>query len=116
MEKVSTPREAAEVAMQLAVDKADREIADWSETAYQFLLEYARKHRKFQAWQVREAAVGQIPLPTESRAWGAVFSRANRDGVIVSIGFVPVANKGSHGRAQTLWLSLVFSERAWVQS
>ncbi len=64
-------------------DKANREYEGWTTLAYAYLKRYAQQHAEFWSWEVREAFEkdGHV-MPSELRAWGAVYKRAQREGLI----------------------------------
>lgn len=69
--------------MQLAEDKANRQIEDWSDLAYSFLTGYCRSNEFVFAQDVTIAAEawGMI-APSNARAWGGVYVRAQHAGII----------------------------------
>ncbi len=70
-----------------AIDHADAVSPRWSDVAYAFLLQFARKHATFISEDVSDAskAWGMVQPPTD-RAWGSVYRRAIKAGVIVQDG------------------------------
>ncbi len=98
--------QAAQSGMERAVEHADSVVPNWSERAMEALLEYARGWRD--AWgdvgflieDVRAHAT-ELPAPPDSRAWGAVVSKAARQGLIVKVGYAPAAS--SNCSPKTLW-------------
>lgn len=96
----------AHAGAQRAADKANRLTNDqWSKEADTFLSVYAKYHPTFQCSQVREAAKGIVPEHPgmDPRAWGSVFIRANRKGLIRALGYAPTNNRTSHGRQEQTW-------------
>jgi hypothetical protein len=66
-----------------AMAKANREHPEWSETAYKYLKWYVATHARFWSWELREAmAKDGYAQPSELRAWGGVYKRAVREGLI----------------------------------
>lgn len=64
-------------------DKADREYEGWTTLAYAYLKAYVRKHPEFWSWELRDAMKAEgYAMPSELRAWGAVYKRAQREGLI----------------------------------
>lgn len=84
----SEARAAGERGMMLAADKANRQVDGWTTIAYDFLKSYAAREQEFAAFMVVASSKldKTFPQPTNDRAWGAVFQRALRDGVIVNTG------------------------------
>lgn len=63
--------------------KADREYEGWTTLAYAYLKAYIRKHPEFWSWELRDAMKAEgYAMPSELRAWGAVYKRAQREGLI----------------------------------
>ena len=77
--------------------------SDWSEGAYRYLLTYCAIHRKFMAEDVRVSSADIIPEPPSLRAWGAVFVRAVKAGIIQRKGYQNVSNAKAHRTPATLW-------------
>ena len=86
-----------------AVVHANVEVHGWSDLAYNYLLDYSKKHKEFMVEDVREASKGIIPTPPSTRAWGGVVVRASRAGVIRRKGFQNVKNAKAHCTPATLW-------------
>ena len=90
-----------------AAEHADSDTPGWTKIAYEFLEACAgvRQH-PFLAEDVLEmAAAAHLPPPPDSRAWGAIFRRAARKGVIAKAGYAPA--KTSNCSPKVLWRSLV---------
>lgn len=86
-----------------AVEHANVQVHGWSDQAYNFLLDYAKKHREFMVEDVREASKGVVPVPPSTRAWGGVIVRASKAGVVKRKGFQKVKNAKAHCTPATLW-------------
>jgi hypothetical protein len=93
-----------------AAAHAEQELAGWRETAIQFLRRYAESHVDFLAEDVIDAALGTVPMPPDSRAWGAVFRRAAKEAVIEKLGYRPA--KTSNLSPKVYWGSLVLDLHA----
>lgn len=88
-----------------AAERADKEVAEWQKRAYEFFLEYGRKNGgEFSTEDVRHAAKGVIPEPSNPRCWGAVPIKAKRDGFIKFSRFTPSKDPKSHGCPGSAWL------------
>lgn len=73
--------------MQHAADHADEARKGWTDLAYDFLLDYARRHPEFISEDVSDATKGtDFPQPPTDRAWGAVYRRALANDVIIQVG------------------------------
>lgn len=90
-----------------AVDHANDVSPGWSERAYEALAAYSRMHRTFTGEQVRSyaSAIG-LELPPDNRAWGGVFTRAAKRGLIRKQGYSTSHNPEAHMRPITVWESL----------
>lgn len=99
--------EEREEGMQRALDRANRKVANWSDLAYQFLERYARQHGTFISEDVSEASKqwGMEQPPTD-RAWGGVYRRAQKGGVITPDG--TGRSKRRHNTICLRWRSLIF--------
>lgn len=86
-----------------SVDHADDVIDSWSDRAYRFLNDYIKSNREFMAEDVRVASINQLPEPPSLRAWGGVFVRAAKSGLIVRIGFRNVINHKAHSTPASVW-------------
>jgi len=86
-----------------AVTHANVEVHGWSDQAYNYLLDYSKKHKEFMVEDVRESSKGIIPIPPSTRAWGGVVVRASRAGIIERKGFKNVKNVKAHCTPATLW-------------
>lgn len=96
---------ARDLGMQRAADRADRVNDGWTETAYANLVMLCR------AGDLREPKLGEdirelayargLPTPSDGRAWGAVFLRARKSGLMVRAGYGNA--KSSHLSPKPLW-------------
>lgn len=76
--------------MTRAVDHADRIDPGWSELAFDALQNYASATSEFTAEEARQGIHDAgLALPTDGRAWGAVFKRAAARGLIRKGGYAP---------------------------
>lgn len=81
------PRAQREIGMACAMEHAERVSPGWKDLAYQFLLDFARNHPSFISEDVSDAskAAGMEQPPTD-RAWGSLYVKAAKSGVIVQSG------------------------------
>lgn len=86
-----------------SVDHADRKEPNWSDRALEILASYARCcPGQFMAEDVRDNSDrAGLPKPPDPRAWGAVFQRARKSGLIEMVGYAPA--KSSNCSPKTLW-------------
>lgn len=80
-------RAAADDGMRRAIEHAEAECENWGELAYLFLEQFCRKNLSFISEDVSDASKtwGMVQPPTD-RAWGQVYRRAQKSGVIVMDG------------------------------
>ncbi len=97
--------------MSQAFDHAQRVDDTFGQRAEAFIYSYARSHRQFISEECTAAAerVGLVS-PADSRAWGAPFQRAARNGVIRKAGYG--ISQRRHLSPTPLWQSLVYGEAA----
>lgn len=86
-----------------SVKNADKQRNNWTHYAYQFLLNYAESNKEFLAEDVRVASEGIVEEPPSKRAWGGIFVKAVRSGLIKRKGFMNVKNPKAHCTPATLW-------------
>ena len=96
-------RDLRDASIRIAEDHANEVKPRWSDTAYEFLLSYIKTKDQFMAEDVRKASYGIVPTPPSNRAWGAIFVRATKSGLIRRIGFKNVKNPLAHCTPATLW-------------
>jgi hypothetical protein len=79
--------------------QAERHCDDWwTSTALQAVRAMARSGREFQAFDLVE--IYRVPEPDHPNRWGALLTRAAREGVIVSVGAAP-SHRPSTARSLT---------------
>ena len=91
--------------MEAVASKANRFNIGWTNEAFLFLVSYAENNKEFLAEEVIKASKDELPQPHDNRAWGAIFHKAAKAGVINRVGFKGA--KTSHGSPKPLWGSLV---------
>ena len=98
-------QQRAETGMALAEERANNHKWGWSDDALHGLEMYCLAHSddQFLAEQVREwvEEMGVVDAPENERAWGAVFKRAARLGIIHRVGYAP--SKSSNLAPKCLW-------------
>jgi len=80
---------ARDVGMKQAVDHANEAVSGWSDEAYRWLHRYAKTHKQFisehaTAWAAEQGFVSDTI--SKKRAWGQVFRRGAKEGIIVRVG------------------------------
>jgi len=77
----------------------------WSDRALEMIRAYPAPGRMFMAEDVSRWAVAQgFNPPPNGRAWGGVFSRAARQGIIKRVGFAAVTNPAAHCTPASVWV------------
>jgi hypothetical protein len=102
-EELFSASEKGHAAAQASAARADREIDDWTLKAVALFADFARKApSSFLTEEARQYAESHgLPNPPDSRAWGHVAKRCQRDGLTVSAGFGSA--KSSNGSPKVLW-------------
>lgn len=104
-------RKAASAGITRAVNNADRQIPDWSTQAYSFLLTFARTHEYFISEDVSGASKTEhFPQPPTDRAWGAIYRKAVKAGVIRQDGMGRSARR--HCSICPRWRSMIWQDAA----
>lgn len=68
-------------------EQAQSPLLGWAARAYRALAIFARSHAEFGAPDVRAAVEGVLlPRAPDERAWGPVFQRARRAGLVAPAG------------------------------
>jgi hypothetical protein len=93
----------AKAGMQQAEDHANAVEPSWTEQAYKFLEFHCKTNSQFMAEDVRAAADGVVPKAPTPRAWGGIFARAAKAGLIKRLGYKNVKNIKAHNTPATLW-------------
>lgn len=67
---------------------AEQARPHWNDQAYGWIRKYAKLNKRFISEQCTAwAAEHGFSSPADSRAWGAPFKRAAKDGIIVRVGY-----------------------------
>lgn len=83
-------REAGYAGARASAEHADAVSPGWTERAYQALCAFARQVRSFTSFDFRCSVESQgLEKPPTDKAYGAVFQRAARAGVIRKAGYAP---------------------------
>ena len=96
--------------MKKAIDHANQLNSEWSETAFNFALQYVRTHEFFMAEDIRSAAYGIVPEPPSFRSYGAIITRLVKYGAIHRSFYDTVLNPKAHMAVATCWASLYFKK------
>jgi hypothetical protein len=100
--------EAAKDGIRRSVAHAEADCPGWTEIAFQYLVDYAKRHDRFSAWMVNEQSKldRKVPIPKNEKAWAAPIRRGLKDFVIKKDGFAP--NPKRHATESPVYRSLVF--------
>lgn len=91
-----------DVGIAQAEEHADAVHEGWTTQAWNALQAFvSTTETPFMAEDVRASA--DVPAPPDPRAWGGVFQRAARAGLIVKAGFAESRNRQAHCRPTALW-------------
>ncbi len=96
--------------MKKAIDHANQLNSEWSETAFNFALQYVRTHEFFMAEDIRSAAYGIVPEPPHLRVMGPIITRLVKYGAIQRSFYDTVLNPKAHMAVATCWASLYFKK------
>lgn len=100
-----------DVGMELALEHAEAVNEGWKDEAYSFLVAFAKYNRDFISEDVSDAHVAaQLPQPPTKRAWGSLYRRAARDGVIEQCGMG--RSRLRHASICPRWRSRIFGSAA----
>lgn len=104
LDKARAERDAG---MAQAFDHAERDEPDWGDIAYSFLVTFAHRHREFISEDVSDATKEtEFPQPPTDRAWGAVYLRASKRGIIEKVGIG--RSRRRHASICPLWRSRIY--------
>lgn len=102
-------RKLRNVGMAKALTHAERMSAGWSDAAYLFLRRFAREHRQFISEDVSdESKRWGLTQPPTLRAWGPIYKRAAKQGVITIDG--AGRSRLRHASICPRWKSLIYRE------
>lgn len=99
-----TGSELRDIGISQSMETAEKHQENWTHFAYQFLLNYIKSNNEFMAEDVREASEGIIQSPPSKRAWGGIFVKAVKSGLIKRKGFQNVRNANAHMAIATKWI------------
>lgn len=87
-----------------ASEHADNVVPTWSMVARGYMELFARRGTDFMAEDVRAYAESRgFALPPDRRAWGSIFQRAAKKGIIRRVGYAPNKDPGSHCSPKSVW-------------
>lgn len=92
-----------DIGIEQSMTSAETHCERWTHHAYKFLLSYIKSNSEFMAEDVRMASKGFVEIPPSNRAWGGIFVKAVKSGLIKRKGFRNVTNAKAHCTPATLW-------------
>lgn len=106
MISVQQAKDKRDIGMARATDRANREHEEWTDVAMFYLVVFLSfvnlsEKNQFLAEDVIEFCKRNRFETADSRAWGSVFRRAAKEGVIRKVGYAPA--KSSNLSPKTLW-------------
>lgn len=104
-ERQKRTRQLRDEGIQRSLTAAERRAEGWAEWAYSALVRYCQAAHLLTAEEVREWAhrVLDLPEPPDPRAWGGIFQRAVRAGIVVRDGYRPHRDPSRHGAPSMVW-------------
>ena len=100
----ASARAARDAGMARALDHAEAVEPRWGDVAYQALTTFVRWYTApgpFTSFEFREWARPRLSAPPTDKAFGPVFVRAARAGIIRKVGYAPHPER--HGSPTVLW-------------
>jgi hypothetical protein len=105
-------RTARDEAMTAVAAKANRAVDGWTDTALLWLERYARSNEFINPEECSKAAYEWgLSRPPDDRAWGSVYTMAQRRGYIKRSTRTYQRTRG-HATLSFLWQSLIFKQVA----
>ena len=90
-----------------AVEHADRVVDNWSESAFDALVDYAMRNEILTIENVRLAS-DWVPAAPSQRSWGAVAVRGVKKRIIAHHDYTQSKRADGHRMTLRVWRSLVF--------
>lgn len=94
-----------ELGMAMAEESANNKVEGWSDMAFELLKRYLKINKEpFMTEFFRQWTEDKLPEPPSKRAFGAVISRASREGLIKHCGYAPTTNYKAHKTPASVWV------------
>lgn len=92
-----------------ALDRAEAAVPAWGDLALDYIRRYASQHAEFPGFFVTMQAENDpnFPNPENERAWGGVWKRAAREGIVRATSKT-MKHPRRHGCPALIWESLVW--------
>lgn len=104
----SAPRIQRDIGIAQAIEHAERVSPEWKDRAYSALKQFCMTHERFTSYDFRKS--GLIVSPTTDKAFGAVFQRAAKAGLIANVGYEKHPER--HLSPTVLWASQIYGMAA----
>lgn len=111
---------ARDEGMSRSTAHANADHKAWAERAYAFLVRYCSRAAEFAGFEVIAAAYASGDVPrlqgkdaadrSPDKAWGSIFVRAGKNGLIRRIGYA--AHPTRHHSPTPKWRSLIYNQEA----
>lgn len=99
-----TGKDLRDAGIRKAINHANKKDNNWSEKAYNFLINFIRSNSEFMVEDVRKASDGVVDEPPSLRAWGSIIVRASKEKLIKRVGFRNVSNAKAHATPASVWI------------
>ena len=104
MNQLQLALDARDKGIKRAVDHANLVNESWSDTVYRLFLDFIRHNKcEFMCEDFREGMASLIPPPPNDRAFGGIFMRAAKAGLITRVRYAPVKNVRAHRANASVW-------------
>lgn len=104
-EPVQTARTRGHRAADACAAKADTVLDGWTQTASEYLQQFAWRQHRLDTWLMEDARAWAyaegLAQPPDARAWGAVVRKVEASGLIEACGYAPA--KSSNGSPKVQW-------------
>lgn len=96
-----------DLGMMRAARHAETVHVGWNDQAYAFLEAFAKQHKDFISEDVSDASKKvEFPQPPTDRAWGSVYRKAIKEGIILQVG--AGRSRRRHASICPRWGSLIY--------
>lgn len=92
-----------EMGMSSVLASADAANFNWTDYALSLLEYFAKSVRQFSSDEFRAHFVNHLPEPPHPNAFGALFNRAAKAGIIRHVGYIKSVRASAHRRVVGVW-------------
>ena len=89
--------------IRIASDNSESHHPKWNELAFDELRRLVEQLEPYPFMAEEIRMIANVPIPPSKRAWGAVFLRAAKEGLIRRVGYRETSNPLAHRTPATLW-------------